>query len=92
MLSAAQSCTIQYELCIRPLIITQDLLSIIIVMLLHYNYGFHESSEGLSSIIPKSRGIPPSACSGTPSLSTLQKAEPTRCLALRTRGGRFTCK
>ena len=45
----------------------------------------HESSEGLSSMtIPKSTGIPPSACLGTPSLSTLQRAEPPRCLALRT--------
>ena len=31
----------------------------------------------------------PSACSGTPSLYKLQRAEPLRCLALRTRGGRF---
>ena len=32
--------------------------------------------------------IPPSACLGTLSLSILQKAEPPRCLVLRTRGGR----
>ena len=52
----------------------------------------NESSEGSSSItIPKSRGIPSSACLGTPSLyiSKLQKTEPPRCQALRTRGGRL---
>ena len=36
--------------------------------------------------IPKPRGIPPSVCSDTPNLWKLQKAEPARCLALRTKG------
>ena len=33
--------------------------------------------------VPKPRGIPSCACSGTPNL---QKAKPRRCLALTTRG------
>ena len=50
----------------------------------------HESSVGLfSTTNPKPRGKPsPSACTGTPRYHQ-QKAEPPRCLALRTRGGRL---
>ena len=53
----------------------------------HTSFCIYESSEGLSSTTyPEPRGNPPTACSGKP-MSIKQKAEPLRCLALRTRGG-----
>ena len=46
----------------------------------------HESSEVSSSIIyPKPRGRHPSAYSGTPIIILMQRAEPLRRLALKTR-------
>ena len=38
---------------------------------------------------PKARGNHPSTCSGIPISSCKTKAEPLRCLALRTRGGKL---
>ena len=53
-------------------------------------YLHAESSEGLSSTtISNPRGIPPNACSRHSQTYKSAKAEPPRCLALRTRGGRF---
>ena len=51
--------------------------------------SFHESSVGLSSTTnPKPRGKPSQCLLSTPRYHQ-QKAEPPRCLALRTRGGRL---
>ena len=52
-------------------------------------YNIHESSVGLTSTTnPKPKENPPTACSGKP-MSIQLKAEPLRCLGLRTRGGRL---
>ena len=52
---------------------------------------YHENSVGLSSTTnPKSKGQPSISLPAQANL-TQQKAEPLRCLALRTRGGRLIC-
>ena len=56
----------------------------------HSIYVLIRSVGSSSTTNPKPRGNPPTACSGKP-MSTQQRAEPLRCLALRTRGGTCTC-
>ena len=56
---------------------------------IHGYYIIHENSVGLSSTTnPKPKGQPSISLPAQANL-TQQKAEPLRCLALRTRGGRL---
>ena len=67
----------------RTLIITCSVHSHPLVQL-HGYMKIHFTTD------PKPKGIPPSAFSGTFSLENpVQKAEPLRCLPLRTRSGRL---